>query len=200
MISRMRMRDERGITALETAIILIAFVVVASVLAFTILSSGTYTTERSKEAIYAGLEEVRSTMGLKGSMIAEASAVGASGVISQVTFTMGAEAGGEAIDLTLGADQRLVVDYRDASNIEDNVAISVTFTVGDSDSLLEDGELAKFIVPLNGQTVTGQSGTSIDVDLGTNETFALEVKPPAGAVIILERTTPPSMDLVMDLH
>lgn len=32
-------RDEAGITALETAIILIAFVVVASVFAFTILSA-----------------------------------------------------------------------------------------------------------------------------------------------------------------
>ena len=34
------LRDENGITALETAIILIAFVVVASVFAFTILSAG----------------------------------------------------------------------------------------------------------------------------------------------------------------
>ena len=33
------MRSERGITGLETAIILIAFVVVASVFAFTILST-----------------------------------------------------------------------------------------------------------------------------------------------------------------
>jgi flagellin-like protein len=34
--------EERGITALETAIILIAFVVVAAVFAFTILSAGTF--------------------------------------------------------------------------------------------------------------------------------------------------------------
>ena len=51
---KMLLRDESGITALETAIILIAFVVVASVFAFTILSAGTFSTERSREAVYSG--------------------------------------------------------------------------------------------------------------------------------------------------
>ena len=36
---------ERGITGLETAIILIAFVVVASVFAFTVLSTGIFSSE-----------------------------------------------------------------------------------------------------------------------------------------------------------
>ena len=72
MNARLKMlsRNESGITALETAIILIAFVVVASVFAFTILSAGTFSTERGKEAIYAGLAEVRGTMTLKGSVLA----------------------------------------------------------------------------------------------------------------------------------
>jgi len=36
---------QRGITGLETAIILIAFVVVASVFAFTVLSTGVFSSE-----------------------------------------------------------------------------------------------------------------------------------------------------------
>src|SRR5690606_17658980 len=71
--------EEAGITALETAIILIAFVVVASVFAFTMLSAGTFSTERGKEAIYAGLTEVRSTLELKGSVIATATTTGTIG-------------------------------------------------------------------------------------------------------------------------
>ena len=43
--------DERGLSALETAIVLIAFVVVAAVFAFTMLSAGMFATERSKEAV-----------------------------------------------------------------------------------------------------------------------------------------------------
>ena len=48
-------RDQKGITGLETAIILIAFVVVASVFAFTVLSTGLFSAERGKETVHAGL-------------------------------------------------------------------------------------------------------------------------------------------------
>ena len=63
--------DQRGVTGLETAIILIAFVVVASVFAFTVLSTGIFSAERGKETIHAGLKESRSTIEVKGSVIAE---------------------------------------------------------------------------------------------------------------------------------
>jgi len=63
-------RDRRGITGLETAIILIAFVVVASVFAYTILSAGIFSSERGKETIHAGLQEARGTMEPKGGVIA----------------------------------------------------------------------------------------------------------------------------------
>ena len=61
---------QRGITGLETAIILIAFVVVASVFSFTVLSTGVFASERSKETVYAGLEEAKSSLEPKGSVIA----------------------------------------------------------------------------------------------------------------------------------
>ncbi len=41
--------NQRGITGLETAIVLIAFVVVASVFAFAVLSTGLLSSEKSKE-------------------------------------------------------------------------------------------------------------------------------------------------------
>ncbi|MGA2286130.1 MAG: archaellin/type IV pilin N-terminal domain-containing protein, partial [Dehalococcoidia bacterium] len=44
-------REEEGITGLETAIILIAFVVVATVFAFVVLSTGLFSSERGKEAV-----------------------------------------------------------------------------------------------------------------------------------------------------
>ena len=62
-------KNESGITALETAIILIAFVVVAAIFAFTVLSTGTFLTEKSKEASYAGLQEVRGSLALRGSVV-----------------------------------------------------------------------------------------------------------------------------------
>ena len=67
-------KNESGITALETAIILIAFVVVAAIFAFTVLSTGTFLTEKSKEASYAGLQEVRGSLALRGSVVLKGAA------------------------------------------------------------------------------------------------------------------------------
>ncbi|MCH7625036.1 MAG: hypothetical protein IIC83_03845 [Chloroflexi bacterium] len=62
--------SERGVTGLETAIILIAFVVVASVFAFTVLSTGIFSAERGKETVFAALRQARASVELKGSIIA----------------------------------------------------------------------------------------------------------------------------------
>ena len=61
-------RNQRGVTGLETAIILIAFVVVASVFAYTVLSAGIFSAEKGKEAIHSGLEQARGSMDIQGSV------------------------------------------------------------------------------------------------------------------------------------
>ena len=63
-------RGQRGVTGLETAIILIAFVVVASVFAFTVLSTGIFSSERGKETLFAGLKEAQGTLGMSGAVVA----------------------------------------------------------------------------------------------------------------------------------
>ncbi|MBI4287302.1 MAG: hypothetical protein HY671_02600 [Chloroflexi bacterium] len=63
-------RDQRGITGLETAIILIAFVVVAAVFAYTALSAGIFSAQKGQETIYSGLKQAAGSMELKGGMIA----------------------------------------------------------------------------------------------------------------------------------
>ncbi|MCH8348704.1 MAG: hypothetical protein IIB29_00510 [Chloroflexi bacterium] len=67
------MPDQRGITGLETAIVLIAFVVVSSVFAFAALSTGLFSSDVAKQTIQAGLAETRGTLELKGSVIAKVS-------------------------------------------------------------------------------------------------------------------------------
>ena len=54
-----RIRKEHGVTGLETAIVLIAFVVVAAVFSFVVLSTGLFASERGKETVYAGLQKTR---------------------------------------------------------------------------------------------------------------------------------------------
>lgn len=200
------LRNEKGITALETAIILIAFVVVASVFAFTILSAGTFSTERGKEAIYAGLSEVRGSMVIKGSVVASAN-VGLTAV-ECVTITLSNAAGGEPVDLRVGDAQaglqKISVDYRSLSKVKSGMPLSITWLVGgsatggDGDDLLEAGELAALMVPLANNSIDGMSGSAYDAELGIDEKFALEIKPPKGATLLIERTTPPSLTRIMD--
>ena len=61
---------EDGITGLETAIVLIAFVVVAAVFAFTVLTTGLFTSEKAKETALAGVAATSSTIAVKGSVTA----------------------------------------------------------------------------------------------------------------------------------
>ncbi|MCH8830689.1 MAG: DUF3387 domain-containing protein, partial [Planctomycetes bacterium] len=55
----------------ETAFVLIAFVVVASVFAFAVLSTGLLSSEKSKETVLGGLEETSSTLSVRGSVVGD---------------------------------------------------------------------------------------------------------------------------------
>ena len=186
--------EEAGITALETAIILIAFVVVASVFAFTMLSAGTFSTERGKEAIYAGLTEVQSSMELKGGVIALADEDGVDGEVTNLVFTLSNALNGEAINLDSSSTAVVVFQYRDDTQRVpldySNWSVSWLGT-DDTDGLLESGELAEINVTLP---------TTMTTPLSINTDFVLEIKPPSGAVVNLQRTTPAWMELVNDLN
>ena len=93
-------KGAKGITGLETAIILIAFVVVASVFAFTVLSTGIFASERSKETVFAGLEEAKSSIEPRGSVIAYKGLVGATETMYKVSFVVSNAVSGEPVDLT----------------------------------------------------------------------------------------------------
>jgi flagellin FlaB len=180
-------KEEKGVSALETAIILIAFVVVAAIFAFTILSAGTTSTEQSKEAIYAGLSEVRSSMELRGAVVAETNGT----QVNNLIFSVANAAGGDAIDLTAPVSNTLIIDYRDDAQRAANVDWTLTWIVrNDSDDLLEEGELAEISVDISGLTTP----------LAANTQFAMEIKPGQGGVIVVERTTPAFLDTIIDLR
>tara|TARA_B100000586_G_C20111941_1_gene430472 strand:- start:1342 stop:2118 length:777 start_codon:yes stop_codon:yes gene_type:complete len=62
--------DQRGITGLETAIVLIAFVVVASVFAFTVLTTGLFTSKEAEKSSRAAITSAEATMVRVGSIVA----------------------------------------------------------------------------------------------------------------------------------
>jgi flagellin FlaB len=177
-----RMREERGITGLETAIVLIAFVVVAAVFAFVVLSTGLFSAERGKETVYAGLQKTRGSMELTGGVIATSDGT----QITDLSFGLTLAAGGDSVNLDASdANNRTVISYIDAAVTDNDLAYVTTEVVGDNDDLLEPGELAQIDIDLATECAT--------CDISENETFTLEVKPTAGSYLIITRTTPASM-------
>ena len=125
-----RAREEEGITGLETAIILIAFVVVATVFAFVVLTTGVFSSERGKETVFAGLEKARGTMEMRGGVVV--TATGLTLVVDDIQFTVATTAGGAPIPLDpLSTTNRTVLAYRDDNTVDNDVAYTVTSVVGD---------------------------------------------------------------------
>ena len=191
-------RDERGITGLETAIILIAFVVVASVFAYTVLSAGIFSSQKGQEAVYAGLTEARATMEIKGSMFAYGNDTGGTGnlTVTAGSFTLTNAMKGQAIDLSPNDNggnntHVTIISYTDRYQHVSDLPWTIKFIgKNNGDNLLEEDEQAVVTVDLSTLSPTP----------GIYDQFTIEVKPVTGASLILNRTLPGRIDPVMDLH
>ena len=193
-------RDERGITGLETAIILIAFVVVASVFAYTVLSAGIFSSQKGQEAVYTGLQHARSTLVMKGDVVAS-SIGGASGTVDKLVICVATALNGEHIDMAepdndgglAGNDSQnvIVVSYSSQGIRTDDLAwTAAQLGQGNDDQMLDPGETFEMVINLTG---TGEA-------ISTYKTFGIEIKPPVGSVLVMERTTPAALSDWMILH
>jgi len=186
-------RREEGLTGLETAIILIAFVTVAAVFGYAVLSAGIFSADKAKGTIYQGMEEAKSSMEVKGSVIAT-SAAGTE--VSTVEFVVANAIGEYPIDLSPQGDANnvTVISYSDENQYVSEVeGWSITQLAGaDTDNLLEIGEQFLVTVPVDSTNV-------LTTALTENTLFTMEMKPPHGATIVVSRRTPAELDAVMDL-
>ena len=202
--------DERGITGLETAIILIAFIVVAAVFAFTVMTTGLFSTEKAKTTAQAGIAEASSTFAPKGAIVAKgdgaATPTYVEKVFMQVTLATGAtDASIDPKDLAFiytDDNQRHSMKASAAatdSGIIKTVAISKI--VGTNPvTLLREGEVAEIEITLNKTHHAVDSPCTNCTQLAANAQFRIEVIPPAGGSLIIARKTPPGLQKVMNLE
>ncbi len=192
-------RRQSGMTGLETAIILIAFVTVAAVFGYAILSAGLFSAERSKETIYAGLNEAKSNLELSGSVVAGSAD---NTMVDKIIFTVKNAIAGNPIDMTdcdgtLNAHNKCVISLTTAETYINNVKWSKqALGYSNGNNLLETGE--QFEVTINlGDLGTGN--TMVD-NISANNYFMVQVKPALGSTITIQRQLPPAIESVMDLH
>ena len=180
--------SQRGITGLETAIVLIAFVVVSSVFAFAALSTGLFSSDKSKEAINAGLTEASGTLELRGSIITKTSG----DAVDEIVMNVANAAGGSAVDLTPG---KTIIIFQDVNQLATLVSGDFTATglgEADSDKLVEPGEM--YEIKLTGLVA------KLNPDLKGDQVSMVQIKPPLGAVIRFQRRTPVTLDTYNDLN
>jgi len=96
--------SHRGVIGVESAIVMIAFVIVAAALAFVVLNMGFTTSQKAKTTIISGLEESGSSMQIAGK-VTGIGCTGSSGgcdttpYLNATSFPIKVTSGGESVDL-----------------------------------------------------------------------------------------------------
>ncbi len=210
-LARWSVNKQWGITGLETAIVLIAFVVITGIFTYSALSAGLFSTQKSQAALYSSPGETLISLELSGGVIATAN----DGTIQQISFVVATVPGGEPIDFTAPAGNAtnnglaagnstnlVIINYHD----EDQTVYDLYWTVeklgnADDDDLLETDE--RFKISVGSDTAGSDGGNLINAlanDLTADKTFTLEVLTPAGTLLVIERTTPAYIDTEMNLR
>ena len=208
-------RDNSGITGLETAIILIAFVVVAAVFAFTVMTTGLFSTEKAKTTAQAALTEASSSFITKGAVTATCAAAGGGApppcaYVNSITFTVALASGADAQTLSAGELSFLYTDPNNTQRTSGLVPVggiitleggagsgvdivSIIDTGPGGTGSLEAGESAAITVNL---AATGGGVTQ----LGAGTKFRIEMMAPKGGTLIVERDIPKVLTGNMNLN
>jgi archaeal flagellin FlaB len=184
------LKNDRGFTGLEAAIVLIAFVVVAAVFSYVMLGAGFFTTQKSQEVVHTGVTQASSSLAPSGDVIVQSTTVNQANV---VTFYITNTAGGTPVDL-----DKTVITYADSDDFATKPYggtgpntgtngwqyAAVVAEPGHADNLLESGEKYKVTMTLANFATTAPT---------VNEQIKIEVKPPEGAVLGITKTMPPAL-------
>ena len=158
-------RDQRGITGLETAIVLIAFVVVASVFAYAVITTGLFSSEQAQTSAQSGVEAAKSTMSPKGSMIlSEAQSVGTDSLSVNAAFMSDAANGAFIVEGVVEGDT--IRNVTDGSSCDITALTAITITCALAGGSENDWD----------------SGESYEIDMDQVATVKFKVTPSPGAV------------------
>ncbi len=195
-------------TGLETAIILVAFVITAAAFAFVVLNMGFLTAEKAQSVISSGMTEASSALLIDSGVVGQFGSTGGDQAdidLTKLTFYVKLSQGHEPVDLD---DSKLVATYTNARCHGEiygtnGTCMTVQGVNSDGDSLLETGEKFKVTVEfaelLYDSMVDPTPSSQDDVYAHPYEEFRIELRPAAGAVLTIERQLPAVYSTIMVL-
>jgi flagellin FlaB len=177
-----RYENEEAFTGLEAAIVLIAFVVVASVFSYVVLGAGFFTTQKAQETVYRGVEQSTTNVQLVGNVYGLSSDT--SEGIDQIRFTIGLVPGTPYIDLekmhiivsTPVSGPKTLAWTNASSSTEDTSFIALKNGIGASQPTMSSGD----------QTEIRFNITAVPRDTR----IYFEIHPGLGASYPFSKTTP----------
>ncbi|MDE4908603.1 flagellin [Methanogenium marinum] len=186
--------DDAGFTGLEGAIILIAFVIVASVFSFIILNSGFFATDTAQKVIYAGVEQSASSMMLAGDVYGYRAP--GRDAVDMLRFTVGQSVGGgRAVDLsgctiTYMTSEKILAIQPNSTLISGTPPLPGMWTIADVSSagdsyLIQSDEQATIVIRLQ------ESDAAL-----AGEKITITLIPPVGTAVTVIRTIPAKIDEV----
>jgi archaeal flagellin FlaB len=187
-------KDEKGFTGLEAAIVLIAFVVVAAVFSYVMLGAGFFTTQKSQEVVHTGVTQASSSVELSGDVISRGSV--ANNNLTDVSLFLQLTSGGSSVDIN-----RTLIVYTSPRTSPKDLTNGTNATVNNfqvvriynsatvvPNYLVEKGEMFEILIQIN----------ALD-NVSPNRDFQIEIKPPQGATYTIHRRAPPAISAIMTL-
>jgi flagellin FlaB len=211
-------RNKKAISGLETAIVLIAFVIVASAFAYAVLNMGFLATQKSQQVVLGGLQAASSALVIDGPVYGYSTAPGPNGNMTTVIFWLKTASGATSVDLNIN---KTTIGWENPRgvwpNIYSNVALNykvgnswyncsasatiIIWEVGSGYQLVA-GQKVRVTIDLTALSATGENAKGAPPkggEIQKNEEFKVVIRPPAGSVLEIFRVAPAAIDTVNDL-
>jgi flagellin FlaB len=208
-------RNKKAISGLETAIVLIAFVIVASAFAYAVLNMGFLATQKSQQVVLGGLQAASSALVIDGPVYGYSNAPGPNGNMTTVIFWLKTASQATSVDLNVN---KTTIGWQNPRGVWPNVYSNVALNYTVAGSWYYCGAKATTIIWETGtgyQLVAGQK-VRVTIDLSSltakvtvgiptageiqkNEEFKIVIRPPTGSVLEIDRVAPAAIDTVNDL-
>jgi flagellin FlaB len=207
-------RNKKAISGLETAIVLIAFVIVASAFAYAVLNMGFLATQKSQQVVLGGLAAASSAIVVDGPVYGYSTAPGPTGNMTSIIFWLKTASAAASVDLNVN---KTTMGFENPRGVWPNIynvnggALSyqvgtTTYTVAAGGAATIIWEVGSGYQLLPGQkvrvTIDCTKMTTASTSAGQimkNEEFKIVIKPPVGSVLEIDRIAPAAVQTVNDL-
>jgi archaeal flagellin FlaB len=186
--------NDKGFTGLEAAIVLIAFVVVAAVFSYVVLGAGFFTTQKSQETVYKGVEQATSNIQVIGNVYGYGTGSTGAMDIQSLQFNIGLAPGAPSLDIS---KMIIVVSQPGVATIT-----QLTYTSGTAGTTAFSVKNSATNAAM--PTLAGQDQGTIVVYLPTvlnkNNAINIEMRPAVGAALPFTRTAPATIQATQILY